>query len=453
MPSEFLQNEYAIFTILGLLMFVGVIIRKLPYVRKTLLPAPIIGGLIGFVLMNTNVIDLPYQVFERITFHLFTLSFIAITYMGMNSEKSASKKVFKGGLWLALMFGLMISIQAVIGSTVFLGFGLFDEGLFPALGGLVAHGFSQGPGQAVAIGTIWEGLEIENAVQYGLLYASAGYLIAIITGIPYAKRLINKGEVEYQVGENEENQDDLEKGLIETAQTKSIGRQTAHHANLDTLSIHFALILATYFIAYVFAELVTGYLFTSEANEALFFGNMFVWGILFATIGKKVLIKTNMNAISDPKIQSSLAGLFVDFLMLSALMSINLVLVRDGLFAVLVTIVIVAFLNFMIVSYFAKRSGPYGGERFLTEYGITTGTAATGLLLLRVVDPQFKTPVAKELVWWNLLQFVTGILIFTSQVGLPVTNFWLWYIILSVSIAVFLVVLKVTKLWGPKYNG
>jgi ESS family glutamate:Na+ symporter len=259
--------------------------------------------------------------------------------------------------------------------------------------------------------------------------------------------------VEYQVNENEEKQDDLEKGLIEGAQTKSIGRQTAHHANLDTLSIHFALILATYFIAYIFAELVTGYLFTSEANEALFFGNMFVWGILFATIGKKVLIKANMNAISDPKIQSSLAGLFVDFLMLSALMSINLTLVKDGLFAVLITIVIVAFLNFTIVKYFAKRSGPYGGERFLTEYGITTGTAATGLLLLRVVDPQFKTPVAKELVWWNLLQFVTGILIFTSQVGLPVTNFWLWYIILIISIIVFLVVLKVTKLWGPKHNG
>ncbi len=102
------------------LIFLGVLLRKLPIVQKSLIPAPIIAGVIGFALMNSGLLQLDHAVYERITFHLFTLSFISITYMGINAPKKEQQSVFKGGLWLALMFGMMISVQALIGSAVFL---------------------------------------------------------------------------------------------------------------------------------------------------------------------------------------------------------------------------------------------------------------------------------------------------------------------------------------------
>ena len=446
--------EYAVPATLMALMFLGVLIRKIPWMRKTLMPAPVLGGIIGFILMNTGVLDLDYHTFERITFHLFTLSFISITYTSMNQKKKANKGVFKGGLWLALMFGLMISVQALIGSSIFLGVrAVFsDMELIPALGGLVAHGFAQGPGQAVAIGTIWEGFEVENAIQYGLLYAATGYLFAIVVGIPFARWLLKKGKVKHDIHGEDGNEKNLSHGVIvDRDNRKILGHQTAHHANLDTLSIHFALIGFTYLIAYGFVELITNVVLTGPQNEALFFGNMFAWGILVSFAIKKILRKFKFNYIIDTNIQSSITGFLVDFLMLSSLMAINLQLIKEGLLWVVLTVFVVATINFFVVRYFALRSGNHEYERFMTEFGITTGTAATGMLLLRVVDPQLKSPVVQELVWWNILNLIVGITVFMSQVALPVTNFWVWYGIIAGSIVVFLVLLKVFGLWGKRH--
>lgn len=445
--------EYAVPATLMALMFLGVLIRKIPFMRQTLMPAPVLGGIVGFILMNTGVLDLDYHTFERITFHLFTLSFISITYTSMNQKKKANKGVFKGGLWLALMFGLMISVQALVGSSIFLGVRAFfsDMELIPALGGLVAHGFAQGPGQAVAIGTIWEGFEVENAIQYGLLYAATGYLFAIVVGIPFARWLLKKGKVKHDIHAADSSEKNLSHGVIVDRENKKIlGYQTAHHANLDTLSLHFALVGVTYLLAYGFVELITNNFLTGPKNEALFFGNMFAWGILISFGVKKILRKLKFNYIIDTNIQSSITGFLVDFLMLSSLLAINLQLIKEGLFWVVLTVFVVATINFFIVRYFALRSGNHEYERFMTEFGITTGTAATGMLLLRVVDPQLKSPVVQELVWWNILNLIVGITVFMSQIALPVTNFWVWYGIIAASILVFLVLLKVFGLWGKR---
>jgi len=447
-------QEFAVPTSLMFFMFVGVLLKKYTFIKKTYLPAPIIGGLIGFILMNTGVLNLPYATFERITFHLFSMSFISITYMTMNQKKGTNKGVFKGGLWLALVFGMMIAVQIVIGSSIFLGYNLIaGADLMPALGGLVAHGFGQGPGQAVAMGTIWQSFGVngfDNAAQYGLFYAATGYLFAILIGLPYAKRLITKGKVSYNTVDPEQ-EINFNNGLIENDDKEIIGIQTAHHSNLDTLSLHFALTGGTYFITYLFIfgidKLVGGF---SPATGALMYGNMFAWGILFAMLFKALMKKAKLGYIIDDKLQKSITGFLVDFLMVSALMAISLQAIREGLVAIVLVVLITGFSTFFLVRFFAKRSSAYQYERFMCEFGIVTGTAATGMLLLRSVDPQFKTPVINELAWWNILQMFVALPIITSQIGLPVTNFAAWFIIMFVAIIVYFVLLIVFKLFTFK---
>ena len=41
-------------------------------------------------------------------------------------------------------------------------------------------------------------------------------------------------------------------------------------------------------------------------------------------------------------------------------------------------------------------------------YGMLTGTASTGMILLREIDPEFKTPVASNLVYQNFPAIVFG---------------------------------------------
>ena len=50
----------------------------------------------------------------------------------------------------------------------------------------------------------------------------------------------------------------------------------------------------------------------------------------------------------------------------------------------------------------------YAEEQFLAMYGMLTGTASTGVILLREVDSEFKTPASDNLVYQNFPAIALG---------------------------------------------
>ena len=50
----------------------------------------------------------------------------------------------------------------------------------------------------------------------------------------------------------------------------------------------------------------------------------------------------------------------------------------------------------------------YAEEQFLMMYGMLTGTASTGTILLREIDGEFKTPAADNMVYQNFPAIVFG---------------------------------------------
>ena len=86
-------------------------------------------------------------------------------------------------------------MQALIGLVVIVGFNAMLGGDLSAyLGLLVTHGFTQGPGQALAFGSIWENeLGITHAINFGLIYASVGFIVAFGVGVPVARWAIRQG--------------------------------------------------------------------------------------------------------------------------------------------------------------------------------------------------------------------------------------------------------------------
>ena len=47
-------------------------------------------------------------------------------------------------------------------------------------------------------------------------------------------------------------------------------------------------------------------------------------------------------------------------------------------------------------------------EQFLAMYGMLTGTASTGIVLLREVDGEFKTPASDNLIYQNFPAIILG---------------------------------------------
>ena len=188
------------FSFMVFIIWLGALLRRrFRLLQLSLLPASIIGGLLGFFLLNlgwtpSNQNSEDFVVFA---FHFFTLSFmsLALTRESASERDPRSRSTNKlGALWLSVAWTVSLAMQALVG---LLGISLanhFSEQTLPqSLGILVTHGFTQGPGQALAMGSIWqEQYSVQDAVNFGLIYASVGFIIAFVVGIPIARWALRK---------------------------------------------------------------------------------------------------------------------------------------------------------------------------------------------------------------------------------------------------------------------
>jgi ESS family glutamate:Na+ symporter len=104
-----------------------------------------------------------------------------------------------------------------------------------------------------------------------------------------------------------------------------------------------------------------------------------------------------------------------------------------------------------VVVYLGKRLWNYNLERTAAVFGTVTGTVSCGLLLLRIVDPDFKTPVAIEIAVMNVLAMVP-IGACLLLVNAPV--WWNWGIdtttlVFTGVMVVGLALIRVLKFWNP----
>ena len=107
-----------------------------------------------------------------------------------------------------------------------------------------------------------------------------------------------------------------------------------------------------------------------------------------------------------------------------------------------------------MVVYLGKRIGSYNLERTVAIYGTVTGTVPSGLLLLRIADPDFRSPVAMDIALMNVLvaPVIAGLMVLVNA---PV--WWDWSVGLTVLVFAMvmflaLIVIRVLKLWGePKF--
>lgn len=420
---------------IAILLLIGLFLRyKFRFLQKNLLPASIIAGFLGFIVMNVGIIPVEQAIYEEVAFHLINLSFMSITLSSVQRQKRDKKdKSFLGGLWLALMFGGLYSLQAVVGG--FVGLTLNQVGFdhfTPLLGTLNAAGFAQGPGQALALGRTWEGLGIPDAAQIGLFYAAAGYLAAAVVGIPLCNHFLKKRKID---NGNTAIDVEMSSGIYQTSSI-SMGKQTTHRSNLDTLTTHIAILFGGYLLTYTIVSFVCSFIQDAALSGGIY-NMMFVWAILVSNLIKVLMRLFKCDQLIDSDVQISITNFLTDTLITACMMSISVTLISRYLAPIAVICIVIVILTAITAWYFAKRTGFYSPERFVTIFGICTGTAVTGILLLRVIDPEYKTPVAKELVWWNVLQMGAGLILGVAATA-PAMGFWVWMAINLVGGAIYL---------------
>ncbi|MCP4682201.1 MAG: hypothetical protein GY864_07695, partial [Desulfobacterales bacterium] len=406
MNTPFPFDSLLIFGFLSIMLLAGVVLRaKVPVIQRFLFPSCLIGGILGLIIINTDILGFDATGFETFAYHFFNISFISVGLTGSgnrqtgdgNEQTRTGKEFVKGSMWMALVQGISFPLQAIVGIVFVLIFGAMGTNLFKTFGFLAPLGFNEGPGQALSFGKAWEGVGFEHAATIGLTYAAIGFFFSFFVGVPLANWGIRKGISSY--GPKKLPQD-LLRGIISKDQKReAAGELTLHSGNVDTLAFQAALIGFVYVITYLLVDNI-GKQFGADVAKMLW-GMFFFFGLGIAVILKLLLARVGIDHLIDPGIQRRITGWSVDFLIVSTIAAIQLIVVWEYVLPIAIISVTNGILTTLIVIYLGKRIWANNLERILAIYGTVTGTVSSGLLLLRIVDPEFKTPVAMEVGMMN----------------------------------------------------
>ena len=426
----------------GLFLLIGTIIRaKVKFFQTFLFPASLIGGIIGFFVLNAGWLGIPSSTgwktitpvtFSTITFHLFAFGFVGIGLLQAKSGTSG-KVVARGALWIALIFGLLFSVQAMVGKGTFDVWKLlFGGDFFTGNGYLLGAGFTQGPGQTQAYASIWETTyKISNSLNVGLAFAAVGFLVAGLVGVPLAFYGIKRGWC--TGGRSGELPQNFLRGLMDRGDNPPCSHSTTHPANIDNLGFHVGLMAAIYGVAYLFGLLFSKYMPAGIAG--LGFGLTFCWGMFLAMLLRKFMGKIDILHLIDGETTRRLVGGSVDFMICAVFLGIEMRALQEVLLPFIVAIAVATFIPLIICVWFGRRSPEYGFERCLIMFGYATGTAASGLLLLRIADPDYETPVAVEGGLMNVFSCLTFLPVTLSMPFAPLPGYPIVWVFAAVIIA------------------
>ncbi|MBR4940509.1 MAG: hypothetical protein IKZ19_00720 [Clostridia bacterium] len=397
-------------TVLLVAMMVANMLRRtIKPLRKMLIPSSVLGGFLlliaGFVYKKiTGDAMFSGKMLESITYHGLGLGFVAMSLRRVEKNSDQRLKSFDTGV--AVVGGYLV--QAVTGLVLSVALFFIMQKGFAASGLLLPMGYGQGPGQAYNWGRTYENLyAFENGTSFGLTVAAMGFVAASIGGIIYLNVLRRKGRFKGSLG--------AEVSEAEDSQEAVVGKnEIPLSESLDKLTVQVAFVFIGYIMAYLImlginAIINTGVLgdFGYNTVQPLVWGFNFLFGTICALILKGVIgffRKKNIihREYSSNFMQSRIAGFMFDIMVVASIAAIDLSAFTHAEFILpLLAICIVGGVaTYFYLCLICPVVYPdYKDEAFLSLYGMLTGTASTGVILLREMDPQFETPAANNLVY------------------------------------------------------
>ena len=229
-------------------------------------------------------------------------------------------------------------------------------------------------------------------------------------------------------------------------------KDTTCNSNIETLTFHFALIGLCYIFAIGISKimaLLPGFLGSSMS------GLMFMNGMYAAYIVKFLMKKLKIDFLIEDTLQSKITGWTADYLVVCAFMAVGFNIIGKWIVPILVESVIITIITFVVCFYFGRRFGGSSDfERTLGLYGTCTGTVPSGIALVRIVDPEFKTSTAVELGLMNLVMMLsTPVYIVMLAMASKTISVQMTMLVLAGMTVVYLIVLKLTRCWNkPTYS-
>ncbi len=440
------------FAFLAALLVFGTLIRaNVRFFQVNLVPASLIGGTLGFGLIALDwAMGFKAADFTAFAFHFFTLSFMSLVLTSRAQPIAGQQPVALGGLWLSLIWVICLVLQALVGLAAISAYNtIASEPLSGFLGLIATHGFTQGPGQALALGDLWTtAYNIQHAVDFGLIYASLGFVAAFAVGVPMARWILKKN---LHSGRGGSLDQDFERGLYSGDAAPASGKLITHSANVDSFAFHIGLLGCAYLITDQYLKLVHPFV-AGTHFENIFSYNLFFFHGLMICVGLRALLdRFNLGQFVDDETQKRITGSSVDLMVTASLLSINFALLTQFWQPILLVASLITLVTAALCFTAGLRLKTLGAERGLTIFGCCCGSTGSGILLLRILDPNLASSVAKELAFFNIAILFLSFHILAIMAPILPSIPVIWIILIYLATAGFGLIL--VQLLGSKMSG
>jgi len=436
------------FLFVSILLLVGFGLRRLiPLFRWLFIPASVVAGFVGLAVIQaghglsgvkvgdftgwtnsswgSSFSETLSDCFSSLSVAANSLSetlsgwpgwLIAVVFAGMLLERKQSnakdsvRRVARQGImvWVIVLGETAVGLLA----TWFFILPFFD--VPNSIGMLIETGFAGGHGTAAAMGEVFAAphIDLTGGKDLGMLMATCGLVYGIVTGIFWINLGVRRGWItsseKSKVDEPDHEGDPIGFAKVDSATMDPLLLQVVW------LAIAFGLgMIAQQVVSYLAAS-ADGWLASGEVVKGVegaeqqlakrlsisnvvdfplfiytLFGGLFVRRLLSA-VGKEELI--------DNQTISRLTSSAMDILVVAAIASLNLSAVAALVVPFSILFACGAIWTAICLLLISRLLLPkeHWFQLGLINYGMSTGTTATGFVLLRMVDPELESGAAED---------------------------------------------------------
>ncbi len=299
-------------------------------------------------------------------------------------RKAAPQVVFGQCLaWGQYVVGILVTLVILIP--------LFDAN--PISGALIEIGFEGGHGTAGGMASTFGELGFDEGADLALGLATVGIIAGIVTGTFLADWARKKQHISVSRESDVEQGDDLpELSHTDTEQQRERRAQLTRGLLIDPLSLNFGFVGIAVVIGWIIQQglvLLETLTWASTGFTVMEYVPLFPMALIGGIVVQMLMVRLNLDALIIPRLTKNIAGMALDVVVVTALASISLQVIGGNLGIFLTLSIAGIAWNIAFFMWYAPRIFPdYWFEKAVGDLGQSMGVTATGILLLRMVDPE-----------------------------------------------------------------
>lgn len=389
-----MEKIFYLFCYLSFLMLLGIFIRsRVKIIEKLFIPASLIGGICGLLI---NPFFIPKEWIREISLlpGVLIVPVVASVPLGLKFKglKEGGRDIVATGgimfmvtfLQIATGYGVNFLFENILGWNVYRTFGVE-----------LNAGFAGGHGTAGLIGRTLKEMNMEYwSVAQGITSTLATF--GLVGGLLLGISLINRQRGDRRAGE--------EKNLRNTARSP---------VSSESLFIHTSIIFTVCGASYILVRFI-------RAHRIPLLSSLSVWsiGMILMFLVWKGMEGLKVEHLVDTGVKSRVTGFLTEFAIVAAVSTLPL----KAVFSYAGPLLVITLLGFMVtwgsirVLTRIHFRDNHSFEREISILGTSLGVFLTGIVLLRICDPDFKTPVLKDYsLGFSLVSFAGPLVIVSSM--------------------------------------